>query len=118
MWLTLRVIAVHTWPTEAHGELPTSGSIFLAGVLLKAGGYGFLRFALPLFPFGTQAWLPVLILLSVVAILYGAVVSAVQKDLKKLVAYSSGAHMGFVTLGIFVLNHQGGGGAIRPRLSH
>jgi NADH-quinone oxidoreductase subunit M len=90
----------------------------LAGVLLKAGGYGFLRFALPLFPLGTQAWLPVLILLSVVAILYGAVVSAVQKDLKKLVAYSSVAHMGFVTLGIFVLNVQGGVGAVLQMLNH
>src|SRR5438128_10975439 len=83
-----------------------------------AGGYGFLRFAVPLFPIGTQAWLPLLILLSVVAILYGAIVSAVQKDLKKLVAYSSVAHMGFVTLGIFVLNQQGGVGAILQMLNH
>jgi NADH-quinone oxidoreductase subunit M len=111
-------LAFHTWLPDAHVEAPTAGSIILAGVLLKAGGYGFLRFALPLFPAGTQVWLPVIITLSVIAILYGAAVSTVQKDLKKLVAYSSVAHMGFVTLGIFVLNSQGGVGAVLQMLNH
>jgi NADH-quinone oxidoreductase subunit M len=108
----------HTWLPDAHVEAPTAGSIILAGVMLKAGGYGFLRFALPLFPTGTQLWLPVIIVLSVVAILYGGAVSVVQKDLKKLVAYSSVAHMGFVTLGIFVLNAQGAIGAVLQMLNH
>ncbi len=116
--IKMPMVPFHTWLPDAHVEAPTAGSIILAGVLLKAGGYGFIRFALPLFPYGTQFWIPALIFLSVVAIIYGAIVSAVQKDLKKLVAYSSVAHMGFVTLGIFVLNIQGGVGATLQMLNH
>ena len=116
--IKLPMVPFHTWLPDAHVEAPTAGSIILAGVMLKAGGYGFIRFVLPLFPFGTQAWLPVMITLSVIAILYGAIVCTVQKDLKKLIAYSSVAHMGFVTLGIFVLNPQGMMGAILQMVNH
>ena len=116
--IKLPMVPFHTWLPDAHVEAPTAGSIILAGVLLKAGGYGLIRFALPLFPSGAQVWLPAIVLLSVVAILYGAAVSTVQKDLKKLVAYSSVAHMGFVTLGLFVLNTQGGVGAVLQMVNH
>lgn len=108
----------HTWLPDAHVEAPTAGSVILAGVLLKMGGYGFLRFNLPLFPEATRTWAPAVVVLSVIAILYGALMALVQQDFKKLVAYSSVSHMGFVTLGIFALNQQGLNGAMIVMLSH
>jgi len=108
----------HTWLPDAHVEAPTAGSVILAGVLLKLGGYGFIRFALPLFPAAAQAYAPAIILLSLIAIIYGAIVALVQPDLKKLVAYSSVSHMGFVTLGIFIFQPQGMQGAILQMVNH
>jgi NADH-quinone oxidoreductase subunit M len=108
----------HTWLPDAHVEAPTAGSVILAGVLLKLGGYGFIRFALPLFPEAAVSWAPVIIVLSLIGIIYGAIVALVQPDLKKLVAYSSVSHMGFVTLGIFVFNEQGMQGAILQMVNH
>jgi len=108
----------HTWLPDAHVEAPTAGSIILAGVLLKLGGYGFLRFSLPLLPNAAVAFAPILIGLAVVAVLYGAMVSMVQPDLKKLIAYSSVSHMGFVMLGVFVFNTQGLQGAVFQMISH
>jgi NADH-quinone oxidoreductase subunit M len=114
---------LHTWLPDAHVEAPTAGSVILAGVLLKMGGYGMLRFCLPIFPDAAVAFIPLVVALSIVAIIYGALVSMQQKDLKKLVAYSSVSHMGFVTLGIFVSvavlgNAQGMIGAILVMFSH
>jgi NADH-quinone oxidoreductase subunit M len=108
----------HTWLPDAHVEAPTAGSVILAGVLLKLGGYGFIRFALPLYPDAAQTWAPAIIVLSLIAIIYGAIVALVQPDLKKLVAYSSVSHMGFVTLGIFVFQQQGMQGAILQMVNH
>jgi NADH-quinone oxidoreductase subunit M len=108
----------HTWLPDAHVEAPTAGSVILAGVLLKLGGYGFIRFALPLFPEAAQTWAPAIIVLSLIGIIYGAIVALVQPDLKKLVAYSSVSHMGFVTLGIFVFQEQGMQGAILQMINH
>ena len=108
----------HTWLPDAHVQAPTAGSVILAGVLLKLGGYGFIRFAIPLFPDGAHLFAPLMIVLSVVAIIYGALVAIVQTDLKKLIAYSSVSHMGFVTLGIFTFNQQGVDGAILQMLNH
>lgn len=109
---------VHTWLPDAHVEAPTAGSVILAGVLLKMGGYGFLRFSLPMLPDATQYFIPLVFGLSVIAIIYTSLVALVQKDMKKLIAYSSVAHMGFVTLGIFTLNRQGIDGAIFQMISH
>jgi len=108
----------HTWLPDAHVEAPTAASVILAAVMLKMGGYGFLRFNLPLYPDGTLFWQPWVIALSVIAVLYGALVALVQPDMKKLIAYSSVSHMAFVTLGIFVLNIQGMGGAMLVMLAH
>ena len=97
----------HTWLPDAHVEAPTAGSVILAGVLLKLGGYGLLRFAVPLFPDAAQTFAPLIIVLSLIGIIYGAIVALVQPDLKKLVAYCSVSHMGFVTLGLFVFTRAG-----------
>lgn len=109
---------VHTWLPDAHVEAPTAGSVILAGVLLKMGGYGFLRFSLPMLPDATQYFIPLIFGLSVIAVIYTSLVALVQKDMKKLIAYSSVAHMGFVTIGIFTLNRQGIDGAIFQMISH
>jgi len=108
----------HTWLPDAHVEAPTAGSVILAGVLLKMGTYGMLRFCLPLFPHASRQFAPIVIVLAIIGIIYGALVAMVQPDLKKLVAYSSVAHLGFCVLGIFVLNIQGMEGAIYQMFSH
>ena len=109
---------VHTWLPDAHVEAPTAGSVILAGVLLKMGTYGLLRFCLPITPLASIAAMPYVAILSVVAIIYGALVAMVQKDIKKLVAYSSVSHMGFVTLGIYALNQSGIEGGILQMFNH
>jgi NADH-quinone oxidoreductase subunit M len=109
---------VHTWLPDAHVEAPTAGSVILAAILLKMGGYGFLRFSLPMFPLASQEFAPLVFALSVVAIIYTSLVALAQEDLKKLIAYSSVAHMGFVTMGIFSFTVQGVDGAIFQMLSH
>jgi NADH-quinone oxidoreductase subunit M len=109
---------VHTWLPDAHVEAPTAGSVILAGVLLKMGGYGFLRFSIPMFPEATEALTPLIYTLSVVAIIYTSLVALAQEDMKKLIAYSSVAHMGFVTIGLFTLNRQGIEGALFQMISH
>jgi len=109
---------VHTWLPDAHVEAPTAGSVILAGILLKMGAYGFLRFSIPLFPAATVFFTPMIMVLSIIAIVYASLIALVQTDMKKLIAYSSIAHMGFVTLGIFTLNTQGVSGAIMQMLSH
>ena len=109
---------VHTWLPDAHVEAPTAGSVILAGILLKMGGYGFLRFSLPMFPLASQELAPLVFALSIIAIIYTSLVALVQEDIKKLIAYSSVAHMGFVTMGIFTASQQGIDGAIFQMLSH
>src|SRR4029078_10952464 len=108
----------HTWLPDAHTEAPTAGSVILAGVMLKLGAYGLIRFAVPLFPDAAHTFAPAIIVLSLIAIIYGAIVALVQPDLKVRVAYSSVSHMGFVTLGIFVFQEQGLQGAILQMINH
>src|ERR1700760_2639260 len=109
---------VHTWLPDAHVEAPTAGSVVLAAILLKMGGYGFLRFSLPMFPLASHDFAPLVWTLSVVAIIYTSLVALMQEDMKKLIAYSSVAHMGFVTMGIFAATAQGVAGGIFQMLSH
>ncbi len=109
---------VHTWLPDAHVEAPTAGSVILAGVLLKMGGYGFLRFSLPMLPLASDQFTPLIYTLSVIAIIYTSLVALAQEDMKKLIAYSSVAHMGFVTIGIFTATQQGITGGIFQMLSH
>ncbi len=109
---------VHTWLPDAHVEAPTAGSVILAAILLKMGGYGFLRFSVGMFPVASEYFVPLIFSLSVIAIIYTSLVALMQEDMKKLVAYSSVAHMGFVTLGIFTFNKQGIEGSILQMLSH
>lgn len=112
------MVPFHIWLPEAHAEAPTAGSVILAGVLLKMGGYGFLRFSIPMFPIATIYFTPLIYMLSLVAAIYGSLTTLRQVDLKKIIAYSSVAHMGFVTIGIFTLNIQGLEGSIILMLSH
>src|SRR5712672_2099280 len=109
---------VHTWLPDAHVEAPTAGSVILAAILLKMGGYGFLRFSLPMFPAASHDLAPLVFGLSVVAVVYTSLVALVQEDMKKLIAYSSVAHMGFVTMGIFAATTQGVAGGIFQMISH
>ena len=109
---------VHTWLPDAHVEAPTAGSVILAGILLKMGGYGFMRFSLPMFPEASHAFAPFVFVLSAIAVVYTSLVAFRQTDIKKLIAYSSVAHMGFVTMGIFSGNAQGEQGAIYQMISH
>ncbi|MFK8034602.1 MAG: NADH-quinone oxidoreductase subunit M [Hyphomicrobiales bacterium] len=109
---------VHTWLPDAHVEAPTAGSVILAGILLKMGGYGFLRFSLPMFPLASADFAPLIYSLSIIAIIYTSLVALMQEDIKKLIAYSSVAHMGYVTMGIFTMTAQGVQGGIFQMLSH
>ena len=109
---------VHTWLPDAHVQAPTAGSVILAGVLLKLGGYGFIRFSLPMFPEGSAQFIPLMFMLSGIAVVYTSLVALVQRDMKKLIAYSSVAHMAFVTFGLFAMNRQGIEGAMLVMLGH
>ena len=109
---------VHTWLPDAHVEAPTAGSVILAAILLKMAGYGFLRFFIPMFPIASELFTPLIFVLSIIAIIYTSLVALMQDDMKKLIAYSSVAHMGYVTLGIFTLTKQGIEGSIFQMISH
>lgn len=109
---------VHTWLPDAHVQAPTAGSVVLAAILLKMGGYGFLRFSIPMFPVGSDVLAPIVLWMSAIAIVYTSLVALAQSDMKKLIAYSSVAHMGYVTMGIFAANQQGIDGAIFQMISH
>jgi NADH-quinone oxidoreductase subunit M len=109
---------LHTWLPNAHTEAPTAGSVILAGILLKMGAYGFLRISIPILPYGVQLFLKPMLIVSAVAIVYGAYVTLVQTDIKRLIAYSSVSHMGFVTLGIFSLTQRGVEGAVLQMINH
>jgi NADH-quinone oxidoreductase subunit M len=109
---------VHTWLPDAHVEAPTAGSVILASILLKMGGYGFLRFSLPMFPLASHDFAPLIFSLSTIAIIYTSLVALMQEDIKKLIAYSSVAHMGFVTMGIFAGTTQGVAGGVFQMISH
>jgi NADH-quinone oxidoreductase subunit M len=116
--IKIPLFPLHTWLPDAHVEAPTAGSVILAGVLLKFGIYGFMRFAIPLFPWGAHAWTPAIMILSVIGIIYGALVAFAQDDVKKLVAYSSVSHLGFCALGLFAMSTQGIEGSLYAMLSH
>jgi NADH-quinone oxidoreductase subunit M len=109
---------VHTWLPDAHVEAPTAGSVILAAILLKMGGYGFLRFSIPMFPLASHDFAPLVFTLSVIAVVYTSLVALMQEDIKKLIAYSSVAHMGFVTMGIFAGTVQGIAGGVFQMISH
>ena len=109
---------VHTWLPDAHVEAPTAGSVILAAILLKMAGYGFLRFSIPMFPVASEFFIPLIYTLSIIAIIYTSLVALMQEDMKKLIAYSSVAHMGYVTLGIFTMTKQGVEGSIYQMISH
>ena len=109
---------VHTWLPDAHVEAPTAGSVLLAAILLKMAGYGFIRFSLGLFPIASETFTPLIYTLSVIAIIFTSLIALMQEDMKKLIAYSSVAHMGFVTLGIFTIQQQGIEGSIIQMISH
>jgi len=112
------MVPFHTWLPDAHVEAPTAGSVILAGVLLKMGTYGMMRFSLPIFPEASREYAPFIATVSIVAIIYGALVTMMQKDMKKLIAYSSVSHLGFCTLGIFALNHLGLAGSLLQQVNH